>query len=240
MPTVRNLKQQIRTGQVVVGLQVAPTMSRADLERRLAQGIYDYLYVDGQHSPLDEAQLVAFCAMAEELDLPVQFRIPHTRHSYLVGRYLDLGPTAIMVPEVTEVATVDEVVRFAYYPSVGERSWGGTLRRKAPAGITDRRGYADWWNDYVVVTIQLESVQAISHARQLARPGVDLVTFGANDLAFSLETHPAFPLRTVDACIENVAAQLAGTPVRLSVSVTNESEREKYLGLGVTALLEMT
>lgn len=239
MPTVRNLKHQIRSGAVVVGLQVAPTMNRVDLERRLAQGAYDYLYVDGQHSPVDEVQLVAFCAMAAELDLPVQFRIPHTRHSYLVGRYLDLGPTAIMVPEVTEVATVEEAVRFAYYPPVGERSWGGTVRRKAPAGITDRRGYAEWWNDYVVMTIQLESVQAISHARQLARPGVDLVTFGANDLAFSLEMHPAFPLRTVDECIRNVADQLAGSGVRLSVSVANDDEREKYLAMGVTALLEM-
>lgn len=240
MPTTNNLKTRIRAGEVLVALRVPVTISRSDLEAGLAGGDFAFLYVDGQHTPFSEDQLVTFCAMAEELDLPVQFRIPHTRHSYLVGRYLDLGPTSVMVPEVTEVATVDEAVNFAYYSPVGLRSWGGGARRQAPAGITGRRAYADWWNEYVVLTIQLESVQAIVNAGQLAKPGVDVVAFGPNDLEFSLEAHPDFPLRTVDACMRNVAAQLAGTGVRLSMAVpTLPEEREKFLEMGVTVFQEL-
>lgn len=240
MSSNNNLKTRIRAGEVVVALRVPVTISRGDLEAGLAGGDFAFLYVDGQHTPFSEEQLVTFCDMAEELDLPVQFRIPHTRHSYLVGRYLDLGPTSVMVPEVTEVATVDEAINFAYYSPVGMRSWGGGARRQAPAGIAGNRAYADWWNEYVVLTIQLESVQAIVNARQLAKPGVDVVAFGPNDLEFSLEANPEFPLRTVDECMRNVAAQLAGTDVRLSMAVpTLPEEREKFLEMGVTVFQEL-
>ena len=54
--------------------------------------------------------------------MPVQMRLPHTRHSYLVGRYLDMGLAGVLVPETVEVATVEEAIAFAYYPQVGKRS----------------------------------------------------------------------------------------------------------------------
>lgn len=240
MPTTRTLKQRIQQGDVVVALRVSVTMGRSELETALAKGTYDFLYIDGQHTAFSEEQLVAFCALAEALDLPVQFRIPHTRHTYLIGRYLDLGLTSIMVPEVEKVATAAEAIAYAYYPPIGQRSWGGAARRKAPNGQTARRAYADWWNAYVVLTLQLESVHGINNAGRLAKPGVDAIAFGPNDLEFSLEMHPEYPLRTVDECMRNVAAQVQGTGVRLSMAIpTVAAERDKYLDIGVTIFQEL-
>ena len=41
--------------------------------------------------PYSEDRLVALSGMVGEFDLPLQFRIKHTRHTYLIGNYLDLG-----------------------------------------------------------------------------------------------------------------------------------------------------
>jgi 2-keto-3-deoxy-L-rhamnonate aldolase RhmA len=242
MSTTLSLKQRIRAGEVVVGLRATLGMSRSQVEDIWAGGSYDFLHIDGQHVAYGEDQLVAFCALAEELNIPVQFRIPHTRHAYLIGRYLDLGPTAIMVPEVEDEATAAEAVAYAYYPQVGRRSWGGAARLgvRAQGGQADRLSYAAWWNETVVLTLQLESVTAITNARRLAKPGVDLLAFGPNDLQFSLEGHPDYPLRTVDACMRNVAAQVAGTGVRLAMGTTTlPGERDKYLEMGVTVFQEL-
>lgn len=240
MSTTATLKQRIQQGDVVVALRVSITIGRTQLEEALAKGSYDFLYIDGQHTAFSDDQLVGFCAMAEELKLPVQFRIPHTRHTYLIGRYLDLGPTSIMVPEVETVVTAEEAISYTYYPPIGQRSWGGVARRKAPAGQSERRAYADWWNDYVVLTLQVESVHAITNAGSLAKPGVDALAFGPNDLGFSLEMHPDFPLRTVDECMRNVATQVSGSGVRLSMAVpTVDAEREKFLAMGVTIFQEL-
>jgi 2-keto-3-deoxy-L-rhamnonate aldolase RhmA len=241
MSTQPSLKERVRRGDVVVALRVPISTPRREIETALGKGRYDLIYLDGQHSPFTEDSLVAFCAMAEELGMPVQLRIPHTRHTYLIGRYLDFGPAAILVPETETEATVDEAVAFAYYPPFGRRSVGGDARygRKALGERFNRLNYAAWWNEQVVLGIQLESVNAITSARQLAKSGVDYVAFGPNDLSFSLEANPEFPLKTVDDCMRNVAAQLKGSGIPLGMAVTTEpDEREKYLDMGITIFQE--
>ena len=128
-----------------------------------------------------------------------------------------------------EPETVDDAIAYAYYGPIGRRSWGGAHRRGL-RGVTqgvDRLAYAAWWNDYVILAIQVESVEAVTNIRQLAKPGVSVVTFGPNDLSFSLEDHPDYPLRTVDDCVRNVAAQLAGTGIRLAMGTGTSSRRTR-------------
>jgi 2-keto-3-deoxy-L-rhamnonate aldolase RhmA len=234
-----SLKQRIRDGEVIISLRISITTERSQLEDALAKGSYDLIYLDCQHTDFSEAQLVSFCAMAEELGLPVEIRIPHTRQAYLAGRYCDLGPAAILVPEVTSTTTVDEAIEFFYYPQQGKRSWGGAARYGVQGRSVDRLTYAAWWNESAVLGIQLESVEAIINARQLAKPGIDYVAFGPNDLEFSLEGHSHVPLRTTDACMRHVAEQLEGTGIRMGMAIIDPPEdREKYLAMGVTIFQE--
>lgn len=230
----KTLRQRLQDNEVLVALRANVQMSKEELAGILSRGSYDYIWIDGQHTPLDEDKLAAFCTAAEELGIDVQLRIPHTRHAYLVGRYLDFGPSAVLVPEVMEVETVDDAIAYAYYAPIGRRSWGGNARRGLAQGL-DRLDYAAWWNEYVVLGIQVESVEAVTNVRKLAKPGVSVVTFGPRDLSFSLEMHPHFPLRTVDECMRSVAQQLEGTDIRLAMGTpTLPEEREKYLEMGIT------
>lgn len=242
MENEKTLKQRIHDGEIINILRVAIDIESHVLETALAQKSYDLLYIDGQHTAFSEQQLVNFCGMAEKLGRPAQMRIPHTRYTHLIGRYLDFGLSSVLVPEVVEESSVDEAIAYSYYPQIGRRSWGGSARYGLSSGIapTDRLGYADWWNHHVVLGIQLESVDAINHARHLAKKGVDYIAFGPNDLSFSLEGHPNFPLQTVDACMQNVADQLQGTGVKLGMAVTTTAEeREKYLKMGVTVFMDL-
>jgi 2-keto-3-deoxy-L-rhamnonate aldolase RhmA len=159
----------------------------------------------------------------------------------MVGRFLDFGPSAVLVPEVMGHAEVDDAIAYTYYGPIGRRSWGGSARRglRSVAKGMDRLAYAKWWNDYVILAIQVESVEAVTNIGQLAKPGVSVVTFGPNDLSFSLEAHPAYPLQTVDECMRNVAAQLQGTNIRLAMGTpTKPEERAKFLEIGITLFQE--
>jgi hypothetical protein len=44
-----------------------------------------------------------------------------------------------------------------------------------------------------VLCLQIETVQRVTNARQLAKPGVDCLTCRPTDLSFDPEAHPAFP-----------------------------------------------
>ena len=153
----KTLRQRIRNGEVLVALRGSLNTTKSQLADIWTTGRYDYIWIDGQHTAFSEESLVAYCTAAEELGIDVQLRIPHTRHAYLVGRYLDLGCSAVLVPEVMEEETVDDALAYTYYPQVGRRSWGGEARRgvRGVAKGMDRLSYAKWWNDYVILSIQV-------------------------------------------------------------------------------------
>ncbi|MFQ6030466.1 MAG: aldolase/citrate lyase family protein [Dehalococcoidia bacterium] len=232
-----SLKQRIRRGETVIGVSVPIDADRSQMEDILGKDSYDFLTLDSQHSPYDEEKLVRYCSLAEDLGIPVQFRIKNTRHAYLIGNILDLGPAAIEVPLVGDESVVDEALAAFYYPQVGKRSWGGAARHGV-RGRDDRLEYADWWNNHGVLCLQMETLNAVTNARQLAKPGVDCLTWGPADLSFDIEAHPQHPLQTVDDCLRHVLQQLAGTEVKVSFRNGTPDQREKYLAMGVTVFME--
>lgn len=237
MSNEQALKQRIRKGEKLIGVSVPVTATRAQLEDILGKDDYAFVSVDSQHSPYSEPQLVAFCAIAEELDVHVQFRIKHTRHTYLVGNYLDLGPCGVEIPQVETEATVQEALDYFYYPQVGKRSWGGAARRNISSGM-DRVEYAEWWNTYGVLWMQIESISAITNAARLAKEGVDCISWGPADLSFDREANPKHPLQSDDDCLRYALQMLQANDTKLCYRSYTPNLRNKYLDMGVTVLLE--
>lgn len=232
-----SLKQRIRDGEIVIGVSAPMNSSKSQLEEVLSKDTYGFVAVDSQHSPFSEDRLVEFCSIAEELDIPVQLRIKHTRHTYMLGNLLDLGPLALEVPQVEEESTVREAISSFYYPHVGIRSVAGAARFGL-AGRSERIEYAEWWNNHGILCMQMESIDAVTNARKLAMPGVDCLTWGPLDLSFSMEAYPQHWLKTVDDCVRHALKQLEGTNVRISFRSYDSELRNKYIDMGVTVLME--
>ena len=173
MAPVSTLKKYIADGNITVSLRMPIDATKSMTEFALGKGDYQFLYIDGQHTAYTDWQIVEFCNMAEEIGLPVQMRIPHTRMAHLVGRFFDLGLSSVIVPEVEDVHTVYDALSYTYYGPVGRRSWGGDERygMKNWDGPVQRLDYAAWWNQHVVLCIQFESIVAINNAAKFALPG---------------------------------------------------------------------
>ena len=232
-----SLKKRISEGENLLGRSVAPRIDRSELTSTLEKGPYDFVWIDSQHRPLNEPAVSTLCGMAAELGVDVLFRIRHTQHTYLIGNFLDIGPSGIEVPQVESEATVDEAIDYFYYPPVGKRSWGGIYRR----GIderSDRLEYTAWWQQYGVLWMQVESVEGVTNVRKLAKKGVDCISFGPNDLSYSMESHPDSPFKTVDDCVRHVVEQLQGTGVAVCFRIRSPEKRQQYRDMGVTVLME--
>lgn len=235
----QSLRSRLASGNQVVALRTNLQIGHDALIRALDAGEYDLIYIDTQHVPYTDAQLLEFCAAAEKLGYPVEVRIPHTRQAHLVGRFCDFGPASILIPETVRDEDVQEALDYFYYPPMGRRSFGGGTRYGMGQQKFNTRSYADWWNDTGVLGLQLESVEAVIGARQLAKSGVHYVSFGPNDLQLSLDAHPHFPLRSVEACMMHVADQLKGTGIPLGIAVgLTPTERQKYIDIGLTVFQE--
>ena len=232
-----NLKQRVGSKEQVLGLTVPANVEREQLDRLLQRGPYDFIMVDSQHSPLNEERLVALSALAAEMNTFFQLRIKHTRQTYLVGNYLDLGPCGIEVPQVETEATAIEAVENFYYLPAGKRSVGGAARPRAKE-FSDPFAYAEWWNNYGILWMQVESVEATEQVYALAKPGVDCVSFGPTDLSFSLKYSDHPRLKTVDDCVTQVVETFRGTQTAVCFRTFTPTKRQQYLDMGVTVILE--
>jgi 4-hydroxy-2-oxoheptanedioate aldolase len=235
--TENNLRSRLAAGEELLMLRGDINWSKEQLAAAWATDKHDFIWLDAQHSPYSDHHLVSFTGAAEQLGIPVQLRIPHTREAHKVGRFFDLGVSGALVPEVMLDQTVQDAVDFAYYGPIGRRSWGGANRlgfrnKTAP---TSRREYADWWNSTVLLSIQIESIETVKNIAKLVRPGITHVTWGPNDLEFSLEKHRDKALNSVEACMQYVAEQLDGSGIRISMGTASVAdERHKYRPFGVT------
>ena len=210
------LKQRIHAGEAlhigVLGIGMTPEEMA---EARRGQD-WDVAFVDLQHAPYTEPDMLACCRVGDEMDLPILFRVEHPRATWKIGRALDFGATCVLVPLCEDPDLVAEAVRSFYYPPLGERSFGPGRALGWRSDYTPRE-YADWWNERGVLAIQIESVQAVLRIRELVQPGVDLVLFGANDLGFSIEATPDCPFADVAACQRHVVEQTRDLDVRVAV-----------------------
>ena len=175
--------------------------------------------------------------MTESMGVHTQLRLKHTRHTYLVGNMLDLGPAGIEVPQVETEATVDEAIDNFLYPQAGVRSWGGNYRYGI-ANFDDPAEYMKWWNNTGVLWMQIESIHAVASARILAKPGVDCLSWGPMDLRLNLEGHPDHPFQCDDDCVEYAVKLLEGSETKLVYRNYVPELRSKYIDMGVTVLLE--
>ncbi len=213
MPT--SLKQRIRDGEPINIASASLRSSEHELAERLGKEPADLVFVDIQHAPASDAEIVEFCRRTNALGVPALLRILHPRLACLAGRYADFGALGVLVPMVETVEVVTDAVEAFYYPPVGKRSFG-PVHALGFSDLPDRRAYADWWNETGILAIQIETLEGVASARRLALPGVDLILFGINDLSYSLEAHPSSPLRTPQECWRRVREEANGTGVRVA------------------------
>lgn len=237
MHGIETLKNRIRNGDRIIGASVRMSATRSDIDETMSVTDYDFLAVDAQHSPFNEENLVSICEMANGIGIPVQLRIKHTRLTFLIGNMLDLGPALIEVPQVERMSTVGEAVDNFYYPQKGHRSWGPS-RSPQKSRYVDRLEYAEWWNSHGVLWMQIESLLAVTRARDMADLGVDVLSWGPNDLAFNREAHPEHSLKTDDDCIEHVLTLLEGSEATLCLRTYGNEQMARYTEMGATMFLD--
>lgn len=209
------LKKRIHAGESLYIGTASVNMSEEQLAARAAEKP-DLLFVDLQHTPYTEPQLVAFCAMCARLGVPPLIRSRHPDLHTMIGSYLDFGAAGVLVPMVEDERVVERSVRSFYYPAVGDRSWFPQFAWQHQAA-QDIREYADWWNANGILAIQIETVRGVHNVRSLVKPGVDLILFGAVDLTFSLEANPGSGFTTLADCQQYVVEHVADLPVRVGI-----------------------
>jgi 4-hydroxy-2-oxoheptanedioate aldolase len=183
---------RLRAGQPALGMWLQ--LGSVNAARMLAaQGLYDWLLVDLEHSPVEietaARMLTAIADVSGGRVTPLCRVIAGTMHH--IKQALDAGAQGVLVPMVSTAQEARDVVRFSRFPPEGERGGGGLAPHLSYA--TNRAEYSAQANREVLVGIQIETREAIDNLDSILDvPGLDLIFIGPNDLHMSYGLPPRY------------------------------------------------
>lgn len=205
---------------------------------------FDWLLIDGEHSPNDLTSLLAqLQAVAPYAAHPIAR--PPVGDAVLIKQYLDIGVQTLLVPMVESAEQAQALVAAMRYPPRGRRGVGHVLARAAQWGrVDDYLAHAD---DAMCLLVQVETRAGLDNLEAIAAvEGVDGVFIGPADLSAALghlgdAGHPE-----VRGTIDNAITRIRSAGKAAGIVTVDESEARDYLeagctfvGVGVDTLLLM-
>lgn len=180
MPAPTNtMKARMQAGETTFGSWVS--FGEPGAAEVMGTAGFDWLLVDGEHSPYDiramRDQLIALEASASE----VIVRVP-VGETWIMKQVMDIGAQTIMVPMVESADQARMLVRACTYPPHGNRGVGAAgARATRYSAIAD---YVDSADAQISLLVQVESRAGMAALDDiLAVEGVDGVFIGPADLS---------------------------------------------------------
>lgn len=232
MPGSLSLPELLRqTGRALVGTFIY--MPEPEVIRVLGQVPLDFVVIDLEHGAYGIEGCAALLRAVAATSLYGVVRVADGGAA-MIGKALDLGADAVLVPHVNSAAAAEAAVAAAKFPPRGERG-------AYPYGAANRFGLdpamtLDRQNTETAVWVLVEGAEGVRNVAEIVRvPGIDAIFIGPVDLSHALGVpgqtdHPLVVGRVKE--IRRVA-RAAGTAV--AVYAAQPSILQAY-GEGFTAI----
>ena len=177
---INPVKKTLDGGGIVIGGTV--TASSLDTMAVMANAGFDFLWLEGEHSPLTLETMRNMILMTQGRKAVPFTRVP-VNELWTAKRMLDIGSLGVIFPFTDTPELAEQAVAACKYPPEGRRGVGpglATLRWPAPGG------YPQWANKNVMVITIIERRVAVEQIEEIAAvPGIDVLFIGLNDLSYS-------------------------------------------------------
>lgn len=216
--------------ELLIGTMVTlPTAATAEI---LADVGFDWLFIDGEHGPLETADLLAIL-QAVGHRVPCIVRVP-AGEEVPIKKVLDLGAAGIIAPQVNTAEQAADVVRFARYAPQGGRGVG--LARAHGYGMRFQE-YIESANDQVAVIVQAEHATAVENIDAIVKvPGVDAVLLGPYDLSASLGKMGLIDDPVVTGAIARITAACQSAGMAMGHFGVTAGAVKPYIEMGYTLI----
>jgi len=227
-PTGNPFKAALQAGKPQIGLWLS--MASPYMAEVSATAGFDWLLIDGEHSPNDlQSTLAALQAIAPYPSQPIVRVVEGSQH--IIKQVLDIGAQTILVPMVDTAAQAAQVVAATRYPPQGVRGVGSAIARASRWNArTDYLAVAD---DETCLLVQAESATAMANLAAIcAVDGVDGVFIGPADLAASMGHRGKANHPEVQAAIEAAIKTISASGKAAGILTGDVAQARHYLALG--------
>lgn len=220
------LTQKLREGKTVCVASCNPAGYTPDLVDYLGPTGLDGVWIETEHGTPSFQDVANLSRSADLWGMASVVRI-HQNDAGLIGRILDCGASGIVVPHVSTKEEAERVVQAGRFAPVGMRGMYGGRRAY---GVDD---YYRRANDEVCLVVLIEEREALDNLDEiLTVDGIDVFQVAPSDRSQTLGHigHAEHP--EVQAAIDGALKKIVASG-RTAGMVTSETNRERYLDLGV-------
>jgi 2-keto-3-deoxy-L-rhamnonate aldolase RhmA len=195
----------LKENRVLVGLTtqhvVAPWLARV-----YQHAGADFVYIEYEHSFMNEADLASFVLACRLTDLPVVAKVPECSRTH-VAKLLECGVIGIQLPWTESPEQIDRLVSYVKFPPVGIRAAAPGMGNCDYNLHTTGRELIETGNRETVVLAHVETRKGIENLDAiLANPHVDVLFLGMYDLSISCGQPGEFSHPDVAAAVEKALA----------------------------------
>lgn len=227
-PIPNRFRQRILARERVIGFWMSMA-SHITAELAGLAG-YDWLLLDGEHSPNDVPLFLQQLQALQGSDAAAVGR-PTVNDPVEIKRLLDIGFYNLLIPFIESAEEARRAVAATRYPPQGMRGVSGLQRSNRYGTVPD---YLKTINDNICVLLQIESQAGVDAVDEIASvEGVDGIFIGPSDLAAALG-HLGNPLHPrVQEVIRHLfdRANAHGKAVGILAPVVEDARR--YIDMGM-------
>ena len=229
-----DFRARLRGGEKLLGTIV--TLSSPAAAEILADAGFDWLFVDGEHGPLETGDIMGILQAVGDKTACI-VRVP-TADETPIKRVLDLGADGIIAPLVNTAEQAEYIVRSARYSPAGSRGVG--LGRAHGYGMRFKE-YIDSANELVTVVVQAEHAQAVENIESIVKvEGIDAVLIGPYDLSASMGKMGQVDDPAVIEAIDHVTDTCLAAGIPLGYFGVNAEAVRPFADRGYTLLVAGT
>lgn len=178
------LKKTLKAGGVVLGPLLWDTKSRG-VVHTLAQAGMDFVMICMEHSSYSLEAVVDLVAHSHAAGIAPIVRIPDLQYEH-VTRLLDCGCQSLIVPHVKTGAEVRHFIEMAKYHPEGKRGLAILQGANTEYEDVDSLKAMAHANAQTLLSVIIETAEALENVEEILLPGIDLVLVGHQDLTQSL------------------------------------------------------
>ncbi|SFB34966.1 HpcH/HpaI aldolase family protein [Azotobacter beijerinckii] len=224
---------RLRQGDEVFGLlNSVPSPLLCEM---IAAAGYHFAILDMEHLLRSGDELMHCLRACESAGLAPWLRVPEVDEK-LIGRALDAGVEAIVLPRVESAAEVERAIAAACFPPRGRRGISGG--RVTGFGALALPDYIALANGEPRIVPMIESAAGLAALPEiLALPGVAMVLEGALDLALDLQLGPEPTHPQVWQALQSMAAACADAGVPFCANPRTPEQIRHWRSQGIRSFL---
>ncbi len=225
--TKKTFRELLDAGKPFIGTYVM-TPCDSDIEVMRLAGV-DFLIFDMEHEQLTFSEIMPMLRTSEACGMATMIRVPSLDEG-AIKKALDMGASAIKIPDVSTAGQARQAVAYCKYPPEGVRGACPFVRCNDYA--TGDRGecYARA-NKEVVVSVIIEGIEGIKNMEEIiAMPGIDTVSVGNVDLSVALGVPGQVFHPLVKQAVLSCAKLCNKYHKSCSVQVVNGADAEMFKG----------